>query len=726
MIFQSLSGLFAPSLRLSNGVIAASLVVLLIAAGAVNLRGEPIRVGHVRAELISETESIQPGRPFWTGLRLVMDEHWHVYWRNPGDAGLPPTISWNLPDGFVSGPIQWPYPERFETGPLTSYGYHGEILLPVLITPPADLQAGREVTLRATVDWLVCREACIPGGAELSLTIPVDRQTPHVNASVAESFNHTRALLPVDLPDWGISGTVDDSLITISLRPPQWYNDSLADVYFYPFEKGIIYNAGQQVLRRTSTNYELSVPRFRNSTSAPERITGILFTESGWRGSGSEKAIIVDSPVGSPPATAAAKSESGGVWRALVFAFLGGIILNLMPCVLPVLSLKVLGFVNKAGNSTRSAFGHGLVFSAGVLVSFWILAGALLILRAGGENLGWGFQLQSPVFLVVLSSFIFLFALSLLGVFEIGTSLTSVATVGKSGGWTGSFLNGVTATVVATPCTAPFMGSALGFSLSQPGWVAMLVFTALAVGMASPYLILSASPRLLKFLPRPGRWMETFKQVMGFVLLATVIWLVWVLGLQAGANATAVLMLALLLIGVGGWVFGRWGTIAVPMPRRGVAYLSSALLLVGGLAVGLTGVSRFAVTPSRSQLVEMGEDFVWEPYTPERYRQAVESGTPVFIDFTAAWCLSCQVNEKVALDVEEVQRTFAEKGVVTLKADWTSRDDSITQALARYGRNSVPLYVLYEGNGKTEPRILPEIITPGIVLEALAAIKIKG
>lgn len=684
---------------------------------------EQTRVGHVRVELVSEVTAIEPGRPFWVGLHMLMDEHWHVYWRNPGDAGLPPKITWDLPPGFTADSINWPHPDRFDVPPLTSFGYYGEVLLPVMIVPAADIVPGSQITLWANAEWLVCKEACIPGEAALSLTLPVIDEALEFNASTVGLFNETRARFPVDQGEWRLSAVVNDSLIIMNLRPPSWYADSLHGVHFFPYEKGIIHNAAAQTLWMSDRGYVLTVPRFRNAASVPERLIGSVYAESGWRGPGSEQVITVDIAVGDDDSKITVITDGAGVWKALVFAFLGGMILNLMPCVLPVLSLKILGFVNKAKTDRTSAASHGLVFTGGVLVSFWVLAGALLVLRAGGAQLGWGFQLQSPIFLVVLSMFVFLFGLSLLGVFEIGTSLTSVGTAGQSSeGWMGSFLTGVTATVVATPCTAPFMGSALGYSLTQPAWVSMFIFTALALGMAAPYVALSVSPKLLKFVPRPGRWMETFKQGMGFILLATVVWLAWVLGIQAGVNALAVLLAALLVIGIGAWVFGRWGTVAVPMPRRGVAFAISGVLLAGGLSIGLMGVSAFHQPVETSAGSSSGESIAWEPYSQERYESALEAGSPVFIDFTAAWCLSCQVNERVALDTREVQRTFSEKRVVALKADWTSRDDTITRALARYGRNSVPLYILYDGNGRREPIILPEIITPGIVLEALSEV----
>ena len=428
----------------------------------------------------------------------------------------------------------------------------------------------------------------------------------------------------------------------------------------------------------------------------------------------------VDIPIGS----GAEAMSLFTLLRAVLFAFIGGMILNLMPCVLPVLSLKILGFVQKAGENPRSVMMHGLIFTAGVLVSFWVLAGALLALRAGGEQLGWGFQLQSPEFVLILAGFMFLFGLNMLGVFEIGTSLTAVGGVASGGGWMGSFINGVTATLVATPCTAPFMGSALGFSLSQPPLVSLLIFTSLGLGMAFPYVLLSASPRLLKFLPRPGAWMETLKQVMGFFLLATVIWLAWVFSLQVGSFATVVLLGTLFFLGIAGWIYGRWATIVQSTGVRRTAQVASLLFIVGGLAIGLFGAQSSTPTQATSSTTDGSTDGIsWQEFSPEKVKSARDSGKLVFVDFTAAWCLSCQVNEKIAFSNDDVIRRFSELNIVPLKADWTSRDPVITQALAQFGRNSVPLYVFYSGTSKDAPAVLPEILTPGIVLEALKNIK---
>ena len=432
---------------------------------------------------------------------------------------------------------------------------------------------------------------------------------------------------------------------------------------------------------------------------------------------GTETAVGFDSLNNKSLTTLTKQANSGdniSIFIAILFAFLGGLILNLMPCVLPVLSLKIMGFIQQAGEDKSKTKKHGLAFTLGVVFSFLALAGFLIALRAGGQYLGWGFQLQSPVFVVILCILLFLFGLSLFGVFEIGTSLTSSENYIKSTGYTGSFLSGVLATVVATPCTAPFMGTALGFAISQPAYVSLLVFTFLGLGMALPYVLLTNIPKLLKFVPKPGAWMESFKQFMGFLLMATVLWLIWVLSLQTGAEGVLFLLASLIIASFGGWIYGRWGNISKAVKVRRSAQLISILFIIGALIFSISNIETKANTDSTE--INQGK-IHWEAYSPEKVEEAIKDGKPVFVDFTAAWCLSCQVNEKIAFGSKEVQQEFVDKNILALKGDWTNNDPVITKALANFGRNSVPLYVIYSKD--QEPQLLPEILTPGIVLDAL-------
>jgi len=691
----------------------AGIIVVIIALLTGFCHAEPVRFGHVQAELITPSQAIQPGRPFMVGVRLILDEHWHVYWRNPGDAGLAPVIKWRLPDKFEASAIQWPVPQRFEVPPLISYGYHDEVILPVLISPAEGLKPGQEVTIAAVVDWLVCKVECIPGSAELALRLPVAENAVADSTQVAV-FEQTLASVPMTDHRWHSVAEADDRSIRVRVTHASMTGPWPDSLLFLPYDQKLIVNSASQKVSRSDNGFAIEIPRSRHSLERPSVIEGIVYSPIDDASPVQFAPIEISAGVVSEVRPVATNTATT-LWQALLLAFLGGMILNLMPCVLPVLSLKVLSFVRQAGEG-QSALGHGLLFTGGVLVSFWVLAGSLLILQAGGQQLGWGFQLQSPAFLIVLSGFMFLFGLNLFGVFEVGNSLTGLgsSSVGKGGG-TGSFIAGVTATVVATPCTAPFMGSALGFSLSQPWWGALLIFTFLGLGMAAPYLVLSASPSLLRFVPRPGAWMETLKQALGFVLMATVVWLAWVLGMQTGSDGVVILMGVLLILGIAGWILGRYTTLTRGTPARRAGYVVAMLLIVGSVAAGISSVDTGAAAGGQG----FADSDLWQPFSPERVEQLRSEGRPVFIDFTAAWCLSCQVNKRVALRTSAVETRFRQANVAPLVADWTSRDETITRALAQFGRNSVPLYVLYPADPSAEAVILPELLTEGMILEAL-------
>ena len=677
---------------------------------------------HVDARLISEVKTVQPGGSFWVATRLQMNDGWHTYWRNPGDSGLETTIKWDLPEGFSAGEIQWPYPDRISEPPLVIYGYHDTIYLLTKIDVDKNVAVNQAVFLKAKVSWLECEAVCIPGSAEIKVRLEVKNEPMQINKRFTETFANARAKLPIASEGWKLQAVIDNNSLMIQAEAPSWFTGTLENVLFIPYTTNFINNVKEQPLTKENNQFQLKIELAKMDPQIPDTVRGILFTESGWRGEGSEHAMEIIVPVTDNLIGSVSSSGLTSIWLALLFSFLGGIILNLMPCVLPVLSIKIMGFINQAHEEHSKSWQHGAVFTLGVLVSFWALAGILLILKAGGAQLGWGFQLQSPVFLIVLSSFMFLFGLSMFGVFEIGTSLTTVGgkTQGKSG-FGGSFISGITATIVATPCTAPFMGSALGFALTQPAWVSLIVFTFIGLGMSAPYVLMTSVPVLLKFVPKPGRWMESMKQFMGFLLVATVIWLLWVLGIQAGSNVVVLVLFALLITSIGAWIYGRWGHLAMPIKTRVISTIIAAVLVISANAYVLANVDMYAANPS--QTVQKGEGINWELYSEEAVQEAKSSGKPVFIDFTAAWCLSCQVNEQVAFSSEEVQNKFKELDIQTFKADWTSHDEAITKALAKYGRNSVPLYVLYSGKNGDEPKLLPEIITPGIILDALKSLE---
>ncbi len=701
-------------------------LILIILLSITAIHADTIDTGQAKVSLVAEVNSIQAGQPFWISMRMSLAPHWHVYWINPGDAGAAPSIKWELPEGFKAGDIQWPYPERVPLDEFVNFGYEDDVDFLIEITPPQTLPAGKEMTLKASVHYLICKDICIPESGDLSLTLPVSAGKAEANPAELTNFANARAKLPIKSADWQIAASISDTTLYVSASPPTWFSDEISQIEFYPEEEYLIHNSAPQPLTKVGNGYQVAIPLSPDREGDPTEIRGMLVSDIGWRGAGSERALQIETAVGKgtlPVGNAAGADGVNSFGLALVFAFIGGMILNLMPCVLPVLSLKILGFVQQAGEDKSKVFQHGLSFTGGVLVSFWILAGALLLLRAGGEQLGWGFQLQSPVFVTILSIFLFLFGLSLFGVFEIGTSLMNVGqgnAMQQTGNF-GSFMSGVTATVVATPCTAPFMGGALGYAISQPPLNSMLIFTFLGLGMAAPYVVLASVPGLLKFVPKPGPWMDSLKQFMGFLLMATVIWLIWVFGSQAGTNAVSALLLVLMFSGMGAWILGRWGNIMKVKKTRLIAQLIAALTIIIPLYFFLSNLDFLAVTPDQgsSAIVQEEGAIQWQDFSPQLVSQLREEGKPVFIDFTAKWCLSCQVNKKVAFSSSEVQAAFADKGINAVIADWTNYDATIAKALAEFGRNSVPLYVLYSPDPAKQPIVLPELLTPGIVLDAL-------
>ncbi|GJQ62830.1 MAG: thiol:disulfide interchange protein [Melioribacteraceae bacterium] len=686
-----------------------NILFLLIISSA--LLSQSVRTDHVTAELVSEFNTIKPGVPFTVALRLEMDEHWHTYWRNAGDSGIPTTIEWNLPPGFEAGNIHWQFPQKIVVEGLSNFAYEEEVFLLVNITPP-DIISASEITLNAKADWLVCKIECLPGGADLSLTLPVSDRINEASKWF-DDINRTRSLLPIANAPWTVSAEVEEESVTLFLTSEKNEVAYPGDITFFPYTGGIFDNASQQEVSRNENTIRIKLPLEAFRSSEPDTIRGILVSDTGWRGDDSEKAFEI-SIIPGEQAPISENQNSESLLLILGFAFIGGLILNLMPCVLPVLSLKIMGFVEQANSGKREIYHHGLSFTAGVLVSFWVLAGVLLLLQSGGQKLGWGFQLQEPIFLLVLIILLFLFSLNLFGVFEIGSSLTRLGGgSSKSSGLTGSFISGVTATIVATPCTAPFMGSALGYTLTQPALITMTVFTALALGMASPYLLLSIFPKWLKIIPKPGNWMIAFKQFMGFLLAATIIWLLWVLSAIKGSDGLLLTLMLLLFSSIAAWIYGTWGNISVSTTKRRIAtVISLVILLLPGYYLGSTIEQ---IDFSQSSTSENSSD--WENYSNEKVQQYLSEGIPVFIDFTATWCLTCQVNKKVALHNDEVESAFKDAGIKTIIADWTKRDDEITDALASFGRNSVPLYVLYSGKKGEKPVILPEVLTPEIVID---------
>ena len=710
-------------------------VCLIVLAGAFVARAgwaqsTPAAIGadddpspHSRATLVSDVASIQPGTPFTVALRMEMEGGWHSYWKNPGDSGQPTSIAWALPTGFSAGAIQWPYPHRIDAGPLTSYGYSDEVLLLTEITPPDDLVPGTTVTLAGAAEWLICADICLPAEEEIALTLPVRDATPSPNDAWHDAVAAAEQAVPKSLSSWSVQASRSEGSYALTLTPPAGRDPALEGAHFFPDEKAVLDHAAPQPVSKDGDRYLMALQQSEYAQAPAERLTGVLVAPEGTTWGGQARAMTVDVPVLSSQEHAAAAAggdrTSTALWWTLLSAFIGGVLLNLMPCVFPVLSVKMLGFARQGGDDDRTIRRHGLVFGVGVLVSFWVLAGALLGLRAAGSEVGWGFQLQSPLFVALMTMLFFGIGLNLLGVFEVGNQLMSwsgrMERSASEEGFSGSFLSGVLATLVATPCTAPFMGAALGVALTLSTAGSLLVFTALGAGMATPYVALSMMPALLQRLPEPGAWMETLKQVLAFPMFAAAVWLLWVFGRQVGPDGMAFLLLGLLLLALAGWTVGRWSPLQISTRFR-VATRSVAMLsLMGAIALGVMGAQHDAPAEDNAR---PSEGLAWASFSPDTVEQLRADGRPVFIDFTAAWCLTCQVNKRTTLTSDAVEQAFNAKNVALVRADWTNRDPAITRALEAHGRSGVPLYVLYEGDG-SDPILLPEILTEDTVLEAL-------
>lgn len=713
---------------------ATIVVWLLLASGPATLwaQSSDDPSPHSEASLMSEVSAIAPGEPFTVALRLEMEDGWHSYWKNPGDSGEPTSIDWSLPTGFEAGSIQWPYPHRVPFGPMTSYGYSDEVLLPVTITPPDTLTPGTRITLEGRAEWLICADICLPAHADVRRSLSV-AEAPEPSAQ-AEALARASANHPKPVDEWTVEAARSSGSYTLAVSSSDGHRPDLEGTYFFPAEKEVLDYGAPQPVSRADNTYLLSLQESSYADAPVDRLRGVLVAPEGvtWDQAGSVRAMRVDVPVDSTLSevdvasmTAASAGGGGGLslpW-ALLFAFAGGLLLNLMPCVFPIISVKILGFAEQAGEDNGTIRRHGTLFGVGVLVSMWVLAGILLAVRAAGTQVGWGFQLQAPTFVALMALLFFGIGLNLLGVFEIGTRLMSwggkVQSETPNDGNLGAFLTGVLATVVATPCTAPFMGAALGVALTLSTVGALLIFTMLGVGMAAPYVALSMAPHLLDRLPEPGAWMVTLKQFFAFPMFATAIWLVWVYGQQVGNGGVALLLFGLLLMGMAGWIVHRWSG---PMLSGTVKVLTRGLvtvMLLGAVASAVIGAG-YDRPASSSSAEESSSDAStqWMSYSPDRVEELRSEGRPVFVDFTAAWCLTCQVNERTVLNTDEVQSAFDERNVALVKADWTNRDSEITKALESHGRSGVPVYVLYSGDG-SEPTLLPEVLTNDIVINAL-------
>lgn len=676
----------------------------------------------VQAALIQEMERAAPGHEFRVLLNLELAADWHLYWKNPGDSGMAPGIEWKLPEGVTLVGEEWPKPTKVNTDGIISYCY--EEKLPLIATFRIEPgYTGDQIPMSADLSWVVCsNDTCLPGSASVESILPVDKNDLK-NAKHQPLFESAGNALPKKITPISIEKNGDLVILALPL-------EGSGPVDFFPeADLGVDHHAPVLIQEVKEKGYSLVT--LKTNGEKLSAVRGVLtlgdnsFDLQGFLPAVEDDPLItaVDLPakIGQSISRLPDEvTEAGGLglgW-ALVFSLLGGLILNLMPCVLPVVSLKVLSFVQMAGESRREIFKHGAFFSGGVLVSFWTLAGALIILQKSGQAVGWGFQLQEPLFIALLALVFLLLGLSLFGLFEMGTSVAAMAGDASSDrkqGVTSSFTSGVFATAVATPCTGPFMGSALGYALTQPPAIALLVFTALGLGMSLPYLLLAINPAWIRWMPKPGAWMESFKQMMGFLMMATILWLLWVFVGQTGETALFMLAGALLIASVAAWIYGKWGAPYKAKKTRRVAYAISGVVLAASLWISYNA-SLLQDSVSSNQEIAMGEN-AWEPFSRARVEELRAQNIPVFIDFTAKWCLICQANH-MTVTGSEVEKAMAQKGVVRMKADWTKYDPVITEELKGFGRSGVPLYVYYGTSGK-EAEILPQLLTKDNVMQVM-------
>ena len=696
--------------RLVSAIFLIACCALPISANAQNslIKSSPARAvvttEQVRAELLAwAPEGVEPGKPVWLGLQLAHQNEWHTYWKNSGDSGLPTMLEWQLPAGITAGEIAWPTPKKIPLGTLANYGYEGAVLLPVPLTVAPGFNAAQlDVKLKAS--WLVCRKECIPQEGEFSLSLPVKGSTAASGALFQAAFDATPKPLPTGASQIEVSG--QSLKVSLAGLPAALQGKTLA---VFPETGGVVAPAAPWQQEWQGAVWTAQLPLSSQRLESPSRLPLVVASsDTAWR---------IDAPVkGDWPAAAAmavlspalqaalranaapapASQPPLGLLAALLGALLGGLILNLMPCVFPVLAIKVVGFVNEKSRAARLT--SGLAYTAGVVLSFLALGALLLGLRATGDQLGWGFQLQNPAVVAALAALFTLLGLNLAGLFEFGSILPSrVVNLQAKNPGVNAFLSGVLATAIASPCTAPFMGASLGYAVGLPAAQALAVFGAIGIGMALPYLAASALPGVARVLPRPGAWMVTFKQLMAFPMFATVAWLVWVLGQQSGIDGAGALLGLLVLMALAVWSFSLRGT-----ARRAIATFSIALCALGIWAIG-PNVVKPAATPATVASSR------WQDWQPGRVEQLTAQGQSVFVDFTAAWCVTCQYNKKTTLTDAGVLADMDAKNVALLRADWTRRDPAVTQALAELGRSGVPVYVFYKPG--RAPVVLSEILS---------------
>lgn len=688
----------------------ALLVVIVTSAKAADVATTP----RLEARLVAEVTGVPAaGGTISLALHQKMQEGWHTYWINPGESGEPTTLAWTLPEGFTAGAIKWPYPERIPFGDLANYGYSNEVLLRVEITVPAGLKPGDNVAFKTDASWLVCKDVCIPESATLDLTLPVVEGAPQPNGEWANTFAGARAREPAKNAPFDARFAVRGEAVTLYFVPTLDRLDRGEGALFFPYTKGLIKASAPQRAEPLGDGFAMTVPpawRLRDADRLAETkaIDGVLVLPK------AGQAFELSLRAGDVPAPRVeAAAADLPFLQAVLFAILGGLILNLMPCVFPILSMKALSLVH-AGHGARP-WADGLAYLFGVMATFAALGGALLWFRAMGEDAGWGFQLQSPLSVAVLTYVLTLVGLNLAGVFNVGGTMQGAGEgLATRGGLVGAFFTGILAVVVAAPCTAPFMGAAMGYAFTQDPAITIAIFLALGLGLALPWVIFSFSPALIRLLPKPGAWMERFKQFLAFPMFGAVAWLVWVLSQQVTPEGLFRVMAGLVLLALAAWAFGVVQARAAQSQR----FLLSGVLFLLSLGASAALIAAPFTTRSADAPVAEGSALPREPYTAARLAGLRAEGKPVFVNLTAAWCVSCLYNERVALSSSLVAEAFKASGTVYLVGDWTNQNPEISALLKQHGREGVPLYLYYPPNGG-EPKVLPQILNETLMLEVL-------
>jgi thiol:disulfide interchange protein DsbD len=691
------------------------------------LAGLSVHAAHTQARLVLAANAARPGDTVLAGVQLRMDPRWHTYWRNPGASGMASKIEWQLPAGITAGAIQWPVPEKLPDEDLTTYIYTNDVVLLVPLKLAADARPG-PLDLKASVSWLECDVQCVPGKTSVQATLNVGTETrASQDAALIEAW---QARMPksgdgLSARAWWEKTAAGNSLLlllewnsTAAASEADFLPDASEDFEVQPATERIPAEPGKIRLRKEVKKLAGDWPR---------QISGVLIQQSGSARLAYEVNLPIESSTpaaaANPSPTSATGLVAASLWKMLLYAFLGGLILNVMPCVLPVIALKILGFVGQAKDEPRQVRKLGLIYALGVLGSFLVLAGLVIGVKAAGHKAGWGMQFGNPQFLVLLTALVTLVALNLFGLFEInpgGRVMGAAGTLASEQGPMGAFFNGVLATILATPCTAPFLGAALGFAFTQTAGIIVLMFVVVGLGLASPYVILSWQPAWLKFLPKPGAWMERFKVAMGFPMLATAVWLFSLIPLHYGKRALW-LGLFLVTLALAAWIYGEF--VQRGRAHRGLGMAAALVLLVGGYLYAVEGQLRWrSPVPEAAALGSLKESpdgIDWQRWSPAAVAQARAQGRPVFVDFTADWCLTCQANKRIAIDIPSVRAKLKDVNAIALLGDYTRLPDDITTELNRFGRAGVPLVLVYSKNPSEPPQVLPEALTPGIVLAAL-------